>query len=715
MRFGPTSLQTSKILAKGQRRAAFRTSLRVSEQVFAGEVSYMVKVPESTDYYRLTPYEYELIQLFDGSRTPGEVAQEITARYPASPLSEQSALEYLDQADPNLFERSQEERNLAVLEKIRQERKGRAERSNIFYFVVRSWESDKFLNRVYPYLRWMFTPAFVIFCVCLFAVMAGLIATDYSRIQQDTVNFYRDMYDSWYNFWIFWVLMFFVIGLHEMGHGLTCKHFGGEVPHMGMMFIYFNPAFYTDVTDMCLFDKTRKRLWTIFAGLWTEMIICSFASLAWYFSRPGSLLNVAGYQVLLFTGISALFFNLNPFIKFDGYYALSTYLEVEGLSESANQYLWAWIRKNLFRHPVEMPPATRRRRRILLTYSTLAFMYRALAITFFLFFLKSLFTSRFGGTAGTLLTVGLLYFILRKRIRKTVPFVRAEIRALKERLMKWKMSQGQLVGAAIVAAFLIVPIAPDRVSTEFLLEPGARAGVRATAPGVVAQVNVHEGDSVEAGNVLAVLHNPELEARAAVLSHELEESEHSLMGAQASNDRIAIAKAQQDTKRLDTALNEARVKLAGLTLRSPISGIVTTPQIGQKIGSYVGEGDEFAVVADRRQMKARVLVHDLDIQDVQPGALVKLKVRANPFHTYSGYIEQIMPAAASDQPVNETQKLERYGQALANYFAVTLELPNSNGELREGMTGTAKIFGKRTPLIYRAGRGVWRWLSSQIW
>ncbi|MGH9702252.1 MAG: M50 family metallopeptidase, partial [Candidatus Acidiferrales bacterium] len=409
MRFGPTSLQTSKILAKGQRRAAFRTSLRVSEQVFAGEVSYMVKVPESNDYYRFTPYEYELIQLFDGTRTPAEVSQEISARYPDSPFSEQSALEYLDKVDQNLFERSQEERNLAVLEKIRQERKGRAERSNMFYFVVHSWESDKFLDRVYPYLRWMFTPAFVTFCVILFAVMAGLIATDYSRIQQDTVNFYRDMYDSWYNFWIFWVLMFFVIGLHEMGHGLTCKHFGGEVPHMGMMFIYFNPAFYTDVTDMCLFDKRGKRLWTIFAGLWTEMILCSFASLAWYFSRPGSMLNVAGYQVLLFTGISALFFNLNPFIKFDGYYALSTYLEIEGLSESSNQYLWVWIRKNILRHAVEMPPATRRRRRILLGYSALALMYRALAITIFLLFLRSIFVSRFGGTAGNLLTVGLLY------------------------------------------------------------------------------------------------------------------------------------------------------------------------------------------------------------------------------------------------------------------------------------------------------------------
>lgn len=715
MRFGPTSLQTSKILAKGLRRAKFRTSLRVSEQVYSGEVSYMIKVPESNDYYRLVPYDYELILLFDGNRTPAEVAEEITALYPSSPFTEQQALEFLENSDPNLFERSQEERNLAVLEKIREERKGRAERSNILYFIVRSWESDEFLARVYPYVRWMFTPGFVIFCVFLFAMMAGLIVSDYGRIQSDTLNFYKNIYSSWYHFWIFWVLMFFVIGLHEMGHGLACKHFGGEVPHMGMILIYFNPCFYTDVTDMCLFDKTWKRLWTIFAGLWTEMIICSFATFAWYFSRPGSLLNVVGYQVLLFTGISALFFNLNPFLKFDGYYILSTYLEMEGLSERGNEYLWAWVRKHILRHPIEMPPASRRQRRILLTFSTLALIYRAVAITIFVLLLRGIFTNRLGTAVGYLITASLLYLILRKRVRKTVPFVRAELRTAKERFMKWKISREQMVGVAAVALVLIMPLFPDQVSTDFVLEPGAQARVHAAVPGLLSRVNVREGDRVQAGAVLAVLHNPDLEARAAILARQLMEAEHSLLAAQATNDTVAIGKFQQETRQLDAGLTDARTKLAGLILRSPLAGIVTTPQVEQKTGAYVREGEEFAVVVDRSEMRARVLVRDLDLEDVRLGALVKLKVRTDPFPTYSGNVEQIMPAAASDQPVAEPEKMERHGQELTNYFAVTLDIPNSKGELREGMTGNAKIFGRRNPVVYRAGRNLWRWLRSQIW
>jgi len=715
MRFGPTSLQTTRNLAKGLRRPKFRTSLRVSEQVFGGETSYMMKVPETSAYYRIMPYEYEMLLLFDGTHTAAEVAQEVSERYPASPFTEQQVLEFIDSWDSNVWERSLGERNLAVLEKIRQERKGRLERSSVCYFVVTSWESDRFLTRLYPYFRWCFSPGFVVFCLALFAMMAGLIATDYARIEADTLNFYKSVYDSLYNFWVFWVLMFFVVGLHELGHGLTCKHFGGEVPHMGVFLVYFNPAFFTDTSDVVLFDKTSKRQWTTLAGLWVEMIVCSFATFAWYFSRPGSLLNTIGYQVLLFTGISALFFNLNPLIKFDGYYVLSDFLEIERLSERSYEYLWAWVRKYILRHPVELPPASRRQRRIFLIYSAASLLYRVFVIWIVLLLARGFFVKRLGTVAGYALTFGLVYLILRKRIRKTVPFLRAEARSLKERLMKWKMSRERWVGVAVLAAILIVPFSPDKVSTEFVLEPGERAYVRAPVPGLISQVTVHEGDWVEAGAVLGVLHNPNQEARTAILAQRLEESEHSLLAAQARNDVAEIAKSRQEVRRVEAALADARAKLAGLTLRSPVAGVVTTPQIDQKIGSYIVEGNEFAVVSGRRKMKARVLVQDLDFEDVHLGTLVKLKVRANPFHTYSGYVQQIMPATAPDQPVADPKKIERYGQELTNYFAVTLEIPNPKGDLQEGMTGTAKVFGHRSPLIYRAGREFWRWLQSQIW
>jgi len=118
---------------------------------------------------------------------------------------------------------------------------------------------------------------------------------------------------------------------------------------------------------------------------------------------------------------------------------------------------------------------------------------------------------------------------------------------------------------------------------------------------------------------------------------------------------------------------------------------------------------------DRSNMKARILVRDWELEDVKDGATVKVKVAPFPFRTYSGSVEKIMPAAALDHPVAQTEELQRLGQKLTNYFAVEMEFPNADGSLREGMTGTARIAGKSSPLAWQFCRATWRWAKSQIW
>jgi len=114
-------------------------------------------------------------------------------------------------------------------------------------------------------------------------------------------------------------------------------------------------------------------------------------------------------------------------------------------------------------------------------------------------------------------------------------------------------------------------------------------------------------------------------------------------------------------------------------------------------------------------MRARVLVRDWELEDVHQGAPVGLKLRSYPFQTFLGTIRQIMPAASSERPLAEPNKVERKGQELTNFFVVVMEFPNPNDGLKEGMTGTARIYGKRYPLALRALRAGWRWAGSLIW
>jgi putative peptide zinc metalloprotease protein len=369
MRFGPTSIQLSSVLAKGLHRPKLRADLRISEQIVAGEKSIVVKIPETGSYNRYGAFEYELLTMCNGERTPAEIAAAMTDLNPERPLEEAEVLGFLDGIEPEMWERSVGEKNLAILEKIRDERKTRVNSSSLMYITFKAWDPDKTLARLDPYLSWMYTRGFVIFSLVLFGLGALIWAADYSRISEDTLGFYNFTHKSTADIWIFWILLLVTGGIHEFGHGLTCKHFGGEVHQMGFMLIYLTPAFYTDTTDVYMFSRAAPRQWTIFAGIWIELVLCGLATIVWYFSLPGTWVSSFSYNVLLFTGISGAFLNLNPLIKADGYYALSQYLEMESLREDSFAYLWAFLRHYVLRQDVELPPATRRRQRIFLTFS----------------------------------------------------------------------------------------------------------------------------------------------------------------------------------------------------------------------------------------------------------------------------------------------------------------------------------------------------------
>jgi putative peptide zinc metalloprotease protein len=639
----------------------------------------------------------------------------MTELHPDEPLAEAEVAEWLDGMDASLWERSLGEKNLGVLEKIREERKNRLDRSSLVYISFAAWDPNRALERLYPYLRWFYSRAFIACSLLLFASTAVIVASDYPRIRQDTIAFYSFANKTAYDLWVFWFLLFVVSGIHEFGHGLTCKHFGGDVHQMGLLLIYFTPAFFTDCSEMYMFDRTSKRLWTIFAGIWIELVTCGVATFIWYFSPPGSLVGDLGYKTLLLTGVSGVFFNLNPLMKFDGYYALSQYLEIDNLYDDAFTYMKGWLRRNLFRQAVDLPAVSRRRRWIFLSYSFGAFAYSTMILVIVTVFVKNVFTSRFGAW-GYLLTAGVVYLLLRKRVRRWIPAAAVGLREAKEKFMAWRMRGWQWAGVAVVAGLLTLPTTALKISTDFVLEPGERAEVRAQVPGLVTEVRVREGDSVEAGTVLAVLRNPDVEARPAVLERELKLAERSLLAARARSDLGGIQKATQEWLRLQAEEAEARAKRAELILQAPIAGIVTSRQLEQRVGDYLDEGELLTVMANRRTMRARVLVLDRELEDVASGARVKLNIRAYPFHTFYGRLQQIMPAVALDRPVAELTKPERAGQPLTNYFAVVLEFPNPDGVLREGMTGTAKIYtNRRYPIAWQAARSAWRWLRSQIW
>jgi putative peptide zinc metalloprotease protein len=714
MRFGPTSLQVSSVLAKGLHRPKLRSDLRISEQSVAGEKSYVIKILETSSYNRYGASEYELLTLCDGTRTPAEIAEELNRRHPDEPVSESEVLDFLDGIEPAMWERSIGEKNLAVLERIRDERKGRVDQTSVLYIGFKAWDPNKILTKIDPYLSWLFTPAFVVASLLLFIAFAYLLAGDWTRIASDTRALYNFQNKTAYDIWAFWFLLLAVGGIHELGHGLTCKHFGGDVHQMGFLLIYFTPAFFTDTTDILLFDRGSRRQWVIFAGIWIELTVCAISTLIWHFTLPGSIVNDLAYKTLLLSGIQGALLNLNPLIKADGYYALAQFLDIDNLREDAFAFLRAFGRKYLLREDMDLPPASRRLRRIYTIFGVAAIIYSVTLILLVLGLVRNILVGKFG-TWGYLLTLAVVYLFARKGLKKAVPAVRAWLREKKEVYMAWKMTRAQRFSAIGVAFLLLIPPFPSRVSTDFTLEPSRDTHVRANVSGMIGQVLVHEGDQVEAGQTLAILENPEITADKEVAEKQLALANAQVRTAQERPQTKDAASAVRERTRLKEELAVAQKNEDWLEIRAPYDGVVKTRNLEQRVGEYLYAGDEFCQVVDRGTMRARVLVRDSELNYVRTGAAARMKVLSFPIRTYSGAVEQILPAAAADQPVAHPEKLERLGQELTNYFAVVVDFPNPDGSLREGMTGTAKISAGNSSMAWKAGREAWRWIRSQAW
>jgi putative peptide zinc metalloprotease protein len=714
MRFGPTSIQLSSVLAKGLRRPELRSDLRISEQTVAGEKSYVIKNHETNSYNRYGEVEYQVLMLCDGTRTAAEISEALSAKGPDSAIAESEVLEFLDSIEPAMWERSLGDKNLAVLERIRDERKGRVDQSSMLYIGFKAWDPNKTLTLLDKYLGWVFTPGFVIFSSLLFITAAYLLAGDWTRVQHDMASLYSFADKSSYDIWAFWFLLLVLGAFHEFGHGLTCKHFGGDVHQMGFLLIYLTPAFYTDTTDILLFDRGSRRQWVIFAGLWAEFTLCSFSALLWHFTPPGSIINDLSYKMMLISGIQGALLNLNPLIKADGYYALSQFLNIDNLREESFTFLRVWAEKYILRRDIDLPPSSRRQRRIFFVFGVAAIIYSAGLLAIVLLFIKNVLVSKFNEW-GYVLFAGVFYLFVRNGIKSAVPVVRAWIRKQRESYMTWKITRAQTFGALGIAVLLFLPHVPSSVSSDLVLEPGKDAHPRTQVAGAVAQVLVHEGQDVKEGQLLAVLQSPEIESDARGTAAELALASSNLRLNQDEPASGKSAKAARERVRLQKELAVADRNVDFLQIRAPFDGVVTTPEIEQRVGEYLAAGSEFCRVSDRHTMKARILVPDRQFVDVHLGATAKVKVLPYPARTYLGHVDQILPAVAADLPVAQTQKLMRFGQSLTNDIAVVMEFPNPDGSLVEGMTGTAKITVKSQPIAWQVGRSAWRWVRAQLW
>jgi putative peptide zinc metalloprotease protein len=524
-----------------------RGDLHISPQLAGGGTTAVVKDPISRRFFRLGEIECFIALQLDGATSLESLQDRVERR-----IGQRPDLETLQQFVADFL-------RLGLLEgaepRPAERRRGRIG-GNPLYLRLKAFDPDRLLDWLAPRLGVVFTPGFVIGSAALTAIAFLLTLSSWAEITRDIGRLYR--FDALF---LAWLTVVVVTTAHEFAHGVTCKRFGGHVNEMGVLLLYFQPAFYCNISDAWLIPEKSRRLWVTFAGAYFEIVVWALATVTWRITETDTWLNFLALVVMATSGIKTLF-NLNPLIKLDGYYLLSDWLEIPNLRQKSFVYL-----KSVFARIRGTAGQTLsiadRRARVYVAYGVLAAIYSYWLLAMVAIRFENFLVSRYQGV-GFLTFTGLVLVVFQSPVANTVAKAKARFR-LPPPLDSWPKRRLQLLAAVVGIVLVTVVPAELKVSGDFRILPGHNADVRTQVDGIIAEIYRNEGDAVAEGDRIARLAGRDYEAELQRLDAQIEEKKArmAMLRAGARPEEIALTRSQVEAAKIRRANVEKMFDDAG--------------------------------------------------------------------------------------------------------------------------------------------------------
>ncbi len=499
------------------------------------------------------------------------------------------------------------------------------------------FDPDALLERAAPFCRWMFTPLGFGLWLAAMSSAVLLAAMHWRELASADLAAVLEPHNL-----LLLVLAYPVVKTaHELGHGLATKIWGGAVHEIGLMFLVFVPVPYVDASSASSFRSKYRRMVVGAAGIMVELLLAAVALVVWLHVEPGLVRSLA-FDVMMIGGISTVFFNGNPLLRFDGYYVFADWLEIPNLSARSTEQL-AYLFKTYV--------LGLRERRIrqnadgeipwLVAYGVCAFFYRlfiGLAIALFV-------ASRF-------FVLGMLIAILSVARQTVVPLARSLVRLRQD--PRVSEQRGRVVAACaglaglIVLGLFVLPV-PVWTSTQGVVWLPEHAQVRAGADGFVLKVLEAPGALVERGQPLIETFDPDNSARLQVLEAEVRELRAHLQSVQLS-DQVEVEIAEEELSARLAELARVRAFAEASLIRSPAAGRFVLPEARDLPGHFVPRGTVLGYVANQEQPIVRAVVSQADISFVR-GRIDRVEVRL------ADRIGETLPATVQRQVPQASDRL----------------------------------------------------------
>jgi multidrug efflux pump subunit AcrA (membrane-fusion protein) len=699
--------------------------------------AYVVKDPVRRKYFRFSEAAGRLLGHLDGNTSLPALQQKLRAAGTAPSIA---ALEGLVQQlhAMDLLELSAAERMEHQLDRLRTERRLRVRTRNahgtLLHYRFSLWDPDQWMDRVVPRLGFLWSQAFFLLSLTAILVAAAIIAANWKQFGGELAVLLSggagiSKYAG------FLVISLIVIAIHELGHGLTCKKFGGHVHEIGFLLMYFTPCFYCNVNDAWLFERRSERLWVTIAGGYIELFVGALATFVWWLTAPGHPVNVLAFQTALVASVAAVGVNLNPLIKLDGYYGLSDYLGMPNLREHSFRYLLTQLHRLLGR-PAAQPELSDRRRRILLTYGLLAGAYSGTILVLFVVRLFDTLVRKAGdwGVLGFLaIASGLILLPGLQKLRLFSQSRRSSLPAGPDPSAPGTPAAPRpawILPVLLVIGLLTLPHWSMPARLRCVFEPGREAVLYAPEDARVDQVLCAEGQRVEAGQ-------PVLKLQATGLTTELARAQLELLISQVRErqalqglDLTGWRGEARKVAEQQTEVARLKKRQAWLTVSSPVAGVCLTARPGDLAGRAVTRGTPLLTIGDTSRLLAVIAMEPHQSWGVRPGSVVLLTPHALPGLTLRGQARDLIPEGDSSPAAESGAGGEASGPARPASGPATapqslqgsegrglrLTVPVLNpGPLRPGMTGSVKIYGPARSAVGHLWDALLRLARADLW
>jgi putative peptide zinc metalloprotease protein len=704
-----------------------RPDLTARKHRYHGQTFWVVKEPIGLNYFRFHEEEFAILNMLDGRTSLDDIKVQFESEFTPQKITFGDLQQFIGMLHRNGLVISEASGQGKQLRRRRDAKKWRERMgmfANVFALRFRGVDPERFLTWLYRYTGWFFRWPTVI-AVMLFALSALMLV----MVQYDTFSARLPSFHQFFgprNWFYLGITMGAVKVLHEFGHGLSCKHFGGECHELGGMLLVFTPALYCNVSDSWMLPNKWHRAAIGAAGMYVELFLASIATYLWWFSTPGTLLNQLSLSVMFICSVSTVMFNGNPLLRFDGYYILMDLAEIPNLRQKSTEVLRRFMLSLCLGIDQPESPFLPQRNQVFFgLYTVAAELYRLMVVFSILFFLNQVFEPYGLKIIGQAIGLAGVFGLVVQPLYQLFQFFYVPGRASK--VKKNRVYVTLAVAAAAILAIIFVPL-PYSVHCSFEVMPRKAGNVIVSAPGVLREFpRVKPGDLVKEGDVIAELWNPDLQAQLIERNAAYQKAEVRLVGLRRASFNDPTFAAQIPTARevLETSRSlyeSKKVEAEKLVLRAPRDGVVLPPPykpapkdtqgrlptwtgspFDQKnLGALLQRSDLVCRVGEPGNVEAVLVIDQTDIDLVREQQDVRLLLESFVETAYRGKIESIAridlqqsPAGLSTQAGGDLNtKVDASGNVrlISTSFQARVPLDDADQLTFIGSRGNARIY-----------------------